>query len=561
MDTTLPAQTFDFVVIGSGFGGSASALRLTEKGYRVLVLERGKRYHDQDFPKTSWNVFKYLWLPVLRCFGMLQISPFQDVFVLHGSGVGGGSLSYANVLMAPDDKLFENPAWKHQADWKSILRPHYDTARRMLGVMPNPRLWHADKMLQEISAELGTRDTFQPTQVGVLFGDNGRKEGEEVPDPFFDGEGPTRHTCIHCGGCMIGCRYNSKNTLVKNYLYLAEKWGTQVWPECEVNDIHPLPPNQPDGARYEVVYRRTTAWIFKPVRVVRARNVVVSASTLGTLRLLFRCRDETRSLLMISHQLGNLVRTNSEALLGVTSRDKSIDYSQGIAITSIIHADRVTAIEPVRYSAGSSLMRYLAGPLIESGGSFWSRSLRAAIQVITHPIDFLRTHVLPGWAQRTTILLVMQTEDNHIRMRLGRGLFTLWRRSLVSQPVREKPIPSKIDIGHQVTRDFARRTNSAPAGTLIEALLNIPMTAHILGGCPFGKDDQEGVVDLDCQVHNYPGLYVVDGSIMPGNPGINPSLTITALAEYAMSRIPPKEGAQVRQPIGVKQERQPELAR
>lgn len=549
---------WDFVVIGSGFGGSVSALRLTEKGYRVLVLERGKRFKDEDFPKTSWNVRRYLWLPALRCFGILQISAFKDVFVLHGSGVGGGSLGYANVLMKPDDILFENPSWKNLADWKCVLEPHYETARRMLGVNPNPRFWRSDAVLKQISEELDRHETFQPTQVGVFFGGKNNTEGDEVPDPFFGGEGPARNTCTHCGGCMVGCKNNAKNTLVKNYLYLAEKWGATVWPECEVRDIRPLPPGQPDGARYEVVYRKTTAWLFKRERTVRARNVVVSASTLGTMRLLFRCRDMTRSLPKISPRLGDLVRTNSEALLGATSRDKSVDYSKGVAITSIFLADPVTAIEPVRYSAGSSLMRFLAGPLVESGGSFWSRLWRTGKKIFMRPSDFMRTHVLPGWAERTTILLVMQTEDNYLSMRYGRHLWTLWGRNLVSKAVADVKIPSKIDIGHQVTRTFSERTNSAPAGSIFEGLLNTPLTAHILGGCPFGRNDQEGVIDLDCQVHNYPGLYVVDGSIVPGNPGVNPSLTITALAEYSMSRIPPQKDTQFRQPIGVVMIDQPE---
>jgi len=544
-------ETFDYVIVGSGFGGSVSALRLTEKGFRVLVLERGRRFRDQDFPKTTWNVFKYMWAPALRCFGILQISSFHDVIVLHGNGVGGGSLGYANVLMVPDDKLFENPAWKHLADWKSVLIPHYATARRMLGVTVNPRFWPADGVLQEIAAELGTEQTFRPTEVGVLFGTNGHQEGIQISDPFFGGEGPARTTCIHCGGCMSGCRYNSKNTLVKNYLYLAEKWGAQVWPECDVRNVRQLPADQPDGARYEVVYRRSTAWLYKPERSVRTRNVVFSAGTLGTLRLLFRCRDETHSLPNISYRLGHLVRTNSEALLGATSREGKVDYSQGIAITSIFMPNAVTAVEPVRYSKGSSLMRFLAGPLVESGGNFPSRLWRTMKKILTRPVDFLRTHVLPGWAQRTTIILVMQTEDNYLQLHLGRSVYTLWKRHLVSQPAEDRRIPNKIDIGHQVTRAFAQKINAAPAGTVNEGLLNIPMTAHILGGCPLGRDDQEGVIDLDCQIHNYPGLYVVDGSIMPGNPGINPSLTITALAEYAMSCIPPKEGAVVRKPIGV----------
>jgi cholesterol oxidase len=543
-------QTYDFVISGSGFGGSVSALRLTEKGYSTLVLERGKRFHDQDFAHSNWNVWKYLWAPKLRCFGILQITPLPNVIVLHGSGVGGGSLGYANVLMQPADKLFENPAWKHLADWKALLLPHFDTARRMLGVTTNPRFWTSDQILKEVAAELGTADTFRPTEVAVLFGKR-ETEGEEISDPFFDGEGPRRNTCIHCGGCLVGCRYNAKNTLVKNYLYLAEKWGAVIWPESEVSEVRPLPAGQTDGARYEVVYHRATDWTRRSAGAVRARHVIFSAGALGTLRLLFRCRDELGTLPEISPRLGELVRTNSEALLGATSRSKEPDYSRGVAITSIFQADEVTAVEPVRYPAGSSLMRFLAGPLVESGGSIAGRFLRTMKKILLRPADFARSYLMPGWAQRTTIILVMQTEDNHIRVRLGRHFFTLFRRGLVSAASDGEGIPSKIDIGHHVVREFAKRINAAPAGSINEGLLDIPMTAHILGGCPYGRDSREGVVGLDNQIHNYPGLYVVDGATMPANPGVNPSLTITALAEYAMSQIPPKEGCVTRPPVGV----------
>ncbi len=543
-------EQFDFVVIGSGFGGSVSAMRLTEKGYRVLVLERGKRYRDQDFARTNWNVFKYLWAPALRCFGILQISPLRDVWVLHGNGVGGGSLGYANVLMQPDDKLFSAAEWKHLADWKMILQPFYDLARRMLGVTENPRLWPADHLINEIASELKQEGTFHPTTVGTFFGEPG-KEGEEVPDPYFNGAGPARSGCIQCGGCMVGCRYNAKNTLVKNYLYFAEKWGAQVRAECEVVDVVPLPPDQPDGARYEVVYRSATAWVFHPRRRVRAHSVVFSAGTLGTLKLLFRCRQVSRSLPKISPRLGDRVRTNSESLLGASSRGSETDFSQGIAITSFFQADEITAVEPVRYPAGSSLMRFMAGPLFESGGSLLSRLLKTVIQILLHPYDFALTYLLPGWARRTTILLVMQTEDNHLRLELGRSLLTAFRYNLISMPDEEARIPSKIDIGHQVTRRFAEKIKGIPAGSINEGLLNVPLTAHILGGCPFGTHDQEGVVDLDCQIHNYPGLYVVDGSIIPANPGVNPSLTITALSEYAMSRVPPKNGHPEKPPLGM----------
>lgn len=543
MDTT-----YDFVIIGSGFGGSVSALRLTEKGYRVLVLERGKRFRDEDFATTNWKFWKYLWAPVLRSFGILQISPFRDVFVLHGSGVGGGSLGYASVLMEPDEAAFNDIGWRRPIDWKAALAPHYATARYMLGVSRNPRLWKADEILRGIAKDLGMEDSFHATDVGIFF--SGReKEGAQVPDPFFDGDGPARNGCIFCGGCMVGCRHNAKNTLVKNYLFLAEKWGTTVQAEAEVRDIRPLKQVAPDGARYEIEYRSSTAWLLKPRRTVRARNVIVSAGALGSLRLLLRCRDITGSLPALSTRLGYMVRTNSEAILGSTNRTLDTDYSQGIAITSIFNADRVTTIEPVRYPARSDLMRLLAGPLI-SHGSIPSRIWQAIWQIVTHPRDFFKVHILPGWAKRSTIVLVMQTEDNRVKMHLGRHLLTGFRKGLVSQRDQEKPIPTQIQVGHRVTREFAEKTGGIPLGSFNEGLFNIPMTAHILGGVPVGEDEQEGVVDANFQVFNYPGLYVIDGSVVPANPGVNPSLTITALAEYAASCIPPKPGAMIRPPVG-----------
>jgi len=291
MDTNIQ-DVYDYVIIGSGFGGSVSAMRLSEKGYQVLVLERGRRYRDEDFPKSNWNIFKYLWLPALRCFGFFQISLLNGVMIAHGNGVGGGSLGYANVLEIPSDPMFENPSWHHLANWKQVLLPHYETARHMLGVACNPKLGLADQLLQDIAKDLGTESTFRATEVGVFFG----TEGELAPDPYFGGEGPTRAGCTFCGGCMVGCRYNAKNTLVKNYLYFAEKWGAQVLPETIVSDIAPLPTGQSDGANYEVTYHRTTAWLRKTRRSVRARKIIVSAGVLGTLKLLFQCRDVSRSL-------------------------------------------------------------------------------------------------------------------------------------------------------------------------------------------------------------------------------------------------------------------------
>jgi cholesterol oxidase len=530
-------QVFDYVIVGSGFGGSVSAMRLTEKGYSVLVLERGKRYREQDFPRSNWIFWKFVWMPILRCFGIWEFTPMELGLALHGAGVGGGSLLYAGVLEVPSDAMFENPSWRNLADWKTILAPHYKTAQHMLGVALNPKLSPADDVLKQIADEMGQGHTFRPTNVGFFFG----PEGKEVPDPYFGGEGPTRRGCDHCGGCMVGCRNNGKNSLDKNYLYFAEKRGAEIRPESEVTDIRPLPAGQPDGARYEVVYQRSTAWFLKPKRRVRARNVVLSAGVLGTLKILFRCRDITRSLPDISPRLGDMVRTNSEALLGVSCRrGNKVDYSKGIAITSIFQGDEVTCIEPVRFPDGSGFILLIAGPLFDKSSNVLVRLARFLWEILRHPLDQIWGHWPFGWARRTTILLVMQTVDNRVRIRLGRSLLTLFRKGLVSKPDMEKALPPRINIAHQVTRNFAAKVNGIAAGSISEALLNMETTAHILGGCPFGKDASEGVVGLDCQIHNYPGLYVVDGSIVPANPGVNPSLTITALAEYAMSQIPPK---------------------
>ena len=529
-------QTFDYIVVGSGFGGSVSAMRLTEKGYRVLVLERGKRYGDHDFPRNNWLVWKYVWLPALRCFGILQITFLKGGIILQGCGVGGGSLGYCNVLEVPDDALFENPSWRDLADWKSILIRHYETARRMLGVAQNPQLSAADNVLREIAEEMGQAHTFRPTYVGVYFG----PEGQEVPDPYFDGEGPPRRGCTYCGGCIVGCRYNSKNSLDKNYLYFAEKWGAEIRPETEVVDVCPLPPGQADEARYELRYRQSTAWLVRPTHTVRTRNVVLSAGVLGTMKLLLRCRDVTGSLSGISPRLGEMVRTNSEALVGAINRTRNVDYSKGISISSIFRGDEVTSIEPVRHPDGSGLMVLLVGPLTESADRVWRRIANLVCDALRHPLDFVRSRNPFGWAYRTTIFLVMQTVDNRLRLRLGRSVLTLFRRGLVSEPDPEHTVPHRIDMAHRITRDFAAKTNGVAGASISESLLNVETSAHILGGCPFGRDASEGVVGLDCQVHNYPGLYVVDGSIVPANPGVNPSLTIAALAEYAMSVVPQK---------------------
>lgn len=542
-------EIFDYVIIGSGFGGSVSAMRLTEKGYRVLILERGKRFEDKDFPKSNWNIWKYLWLPALRCFGDFEMTFMNGLLALHGAGVGGGSLMYANVLMEPDENSFRNPAWKSLVDWKKELEPHYAEARKMLGVTKNPRLYYTDDRLREVSKELGREETFQSTDVGVYFGDP-NMEGVTVSDPYFNGEGPQRAGCNYCGGCMVGCRYNAKNTLVKNYLYFAEKKGAIIVAEAKVKDIRPITTfsgldkieSYSESTQFDITYSSSTAALIKPEKHIKTRNVIIAAGALGTMELLFRCREITQSLPKISTKLGDKVRTNNENILGVTTRNRDTDLSKGIAIGSVFSADNVTHIEPVRFSDGSSFIRIMTAPLIDSGENIPLRILNTLWEILRHPWDFLYSKFFSRWARYTAILLVMQTEENLTRVRLGRSFFTFGRKGLVIKPEHENAhTASKIKIASKVTRLMAKKMNGIPASSFTDSLFNFPTTAHIMGGVPMGKDDNDGVIGLDFQVHNYPGIYVVDGSVMPANPGINPSLTITALAEYAMSKIKNKD--------------------
>ena len=518
---------YDYVIIGSGFGGSVSAMRLTEKGYSVLVLEKGKRYEDKDFARTNWQFWKYLWLPAIRAHGILQISILKGVMVLHGAGVGGGSLGYANVLEVPSDETFATPAWNQTIKWGEVLCPHYETAKKMLGVARNPKLWKADHVLKEIAEERGMVHTFRATDVGAFFGE----AGVTVPDPFFGGEGPARAGCIHCGGCMVGCRHNAKNTLPKNYLYFAEKNGAEVRAEVEVIDVRPW-----SDARYEITFQSSTS-PFKRKQSVYARNVIFSAGVIGTMKLLLNLRDVKKSLPNLSPRLGDMVRTNSEALLGSIARSNEVDYSKGVSISSIFNADEVTRVEPVRYPDGSSLMRFLGAPLVSDVTSIPARIFRSLTWIFRNPIDFLRATIFPGWAHNVTILLIMQNVDNYMKLRIRRSPLTLFRRGLVAERETDREIQARVDAGHDVTREFAKRIDGAALGSVTENMFNLPTTAHILGGAPMGRNAQEGVVNENFAVHNYEGLYIIDGSIMPANPGVNPSLTITALAEYAMSKI------------------------
>ncbi len=526
-------EELDFVVVGSGFGGSVSALRLSEKGYRVAVLEMGKRWRAEDFAETSWDLRKFLWKPSFGLHGILQLTILRDVFFLHGAGVGGGSLVYANTLLQPPPEAFDDPQWVG-LDWKRELIPHYDTARRMLGAVPSEVMVETDRFLKEVADDMGRGHTFHRATVGVYFG----KPGERVADPFFGGEGPERAGCIRCGACMVGCRHDAKNTLDKNYLYLAEKRGVTIHPETRVVDIRPR-----EGGGYVVTVEDSTG-LFKRRREIHSRGVVVSAGSFGTVDLLLRCR-ERGSLPRVSNMLGNFVRTNSEALLAVRSRRKDVDYSKGIAISAGAFVDEKTHIEIVRYPAGSDAMALLA-TLFTEGGAGPPRWLRWIGNVIRRPWELFRVLLPFGWAKRTAILLVMQPVDNYLRyVRRRRWLWPFSKKTTTKLAAADKPVPVYLPIAQDVAKRLAKKMDGVPQSGLVEVLLNRATTAHILGGCPIGLSPDTGAVDPSGRLFGYDDFYVVDGSIIPANLGVNPSLTITAMAEHIMARVPAKPGSHV----------------
>jgi cholesterol oxidase len=524
---------FDWLVIGSGFGGSVSALRLSEKGYSVGVLECGRRFADHEFPSATADLKRYFWNPRLGMKGIFRLTTFKDVSVVSGCGVGGGSLGYANTLYVPPNAFFEDRQWADMTDWSSALAPHYTEAQRMLGVVENPYEDPADQLLRELGEELGVGDTYKRTPVGIFFGAEG-ESGKTVPDPFFDGEGPERTGCRLCGRCMVGCPHGAKNTLVKNYLYFAEKRGARVMPERTVLDIRPL--GAADGSDgYEVESVRSGAWLRKERRVQRARGVVVSAGPLGTNRLLQLCRTKG-SLPRISARLGELVRTNSESILAVTvPEDYPDDLIKRVAITSSIYPDPHTHIETVTYGDDGDSMHRL-NTLLVGDGTRATRPLKLLAQMALHPKRFAQVMFPKHWSRRTIIILVMQTLDNAIALRPHKGPFgTFW---LKTEQDPERPMPTFIPVANKAAEWFAKRTGGVAQSSVTEALFNIPTTAHILGGAVIAPDPGRGVVDAHQRVFGYENLLVCDGSAVPANVGVNPSLTITALAEHAMSHVP-----------------------
>jgi cholesterol oxidase len=525
---------YDVLVIGSGFGGSVSALRLTEKGYRVGVLEAGRRFADADFPRTSWDIRKFLWAPRLGCTGIQRIHVLRDVIILAGAGVGGGSLVYANTLYRPEsDAFYRDRQWAHIADWRAELAPYYDQAERMLGVVVNPTMTPADEVMKRVAADMGVGASFRMARVGVFFGAG---PGAEAGDPFFAGAGPRRSGCLECGECMTGCRHNAKNTLVKNYLFLAEQAGATVHPLTTAIAVRPLP----DG-RYAVRATRTGPWwrAWGPSREFTADQVIFAAGAWGTQRLLHRMRA-AGALPEVSARLGALTRTNSEALGGAMTRlatRHEHDFTRGVAITSSIHPDEDTHIEPVRYGKGSNAMGLLS-TLMTNGGGRVPRWVKWLAQAARHPGRLASLYLGIGhWSERSVIGLTMQSLDNSITVRPGRTL--LGRFKLTSEHGHGEPNPTWIPAANEAMRRVASAIDGFPLSSIGE-LADIPMTAHFLGGCVIGDTRENGVVDPYHRLHGYPGLHVVDGSAVSANPGVNPALTITAQAERAMAMWPNK---------------------
>jgi cholesterol oxidase len=530
---------YDVLVIGSGFGGSVTALRLTEKGYRVGVLEAGQRFTAETLPKNSWDVRNYVWAPKLGCKGIQRIHLLKDCVILAGAGVGGGSLNYANTLYEPPQPFYDDPQWSHITDWRAELAPFYDQAKRMLGVVPNPSTTPSDMEMQRLAEQFGKADTYRPTPVGVFFGKDGALQpGETVPDPFFGGAGPERTGCIQCGECMTGCRHGAKNMLITNYLYLAERNGAEIHPLTTVTDVRPRA-----SGGYEVRTVHTGRWLDRRGRTYSADEVVFAAGTYNTQKLLHRLRET--SLPNISSRLGYLTRTNSESLLGVRMLKPQHDYTQGVAITSSWHPDESTHIEPVRYGKGSNAMGLL-NTLMTDGGTRRHRWWQFLRGMLRNPLR-LWLLIPRKWSERVIILLVMQTLNNSITVRRIRTRFG-WKK-LTSEQGEGEPNPTWIPVANAAARQLADNVGGMPGGTWGD-LMNIPMTAHFIGGCVIGDSPATGVIDPYHRLYGHAGLHVVDGSTLSANLGVNPSLSITAQAERAMSMWPNRGEVDQRPALG-----------
>ena len=521
----MKSADFDVVIIGSGFGGSVAALRLTEKGYKVAVLEAGRRFSDKDFPKTSWRLNRFLYLPRLGLRGIQRIHVLPNVLVLAGAGVGGGSLVYANTLYKPPASYFNDKQWKHITDWDSELTPWYDQASRMLGVAQNPYFSPSDKAMKEVADQMGVGHTFKLAPLGVYFGDG---NGVKSKDPFFGGVGPDRDGCLQCGACMTGCRHNAKNTLPKNYLGLAEKAGAKVFPEHTAVKTEQLS----DGS-WKITARKSSAW-FGGKRSFTASNVVVAAGTYNTQKLLHKMKLDG-TLPKISDQLGKLSRTNSEALTGSIMPKGGTDFSKGSAITSSFFPDDHTHVEPVRYGKGSNFMGMLQ-TVMTDGVNIKDRRRQWLRQVVTKPSLVLKIMDVRQWSERTVVALIMQNVDSAISVNGKRGIFGY---RLTSKNDSLIPNATYIPAANEVARRIAEN-NGGIAGGHIGDLVNAPFTAHFVGGCVIADSINNGVIDPYHRVYNYPTMHVVDGASVTANLGVNPSLTITAQAERAFSMWPNK---------------------
>jgi cholesterol oxidase len=499
-------------------------MRLAEKGYSVKVLEKGKRFTAKDFPTSDWNIKRFLWAPLLKCFGFQQLSFFKEVLVLSGAGVGGGSLVYANTHMTPGDEYYYNPVWSHFKDWKKTLAPYYSLAKQMLGTVPLPKLNREDYLLKEVATDMGKADSFGPVNVGVYFGDT-----ENATDPYFSGHGPQRTGCKSCAACMVGCRHGAKNTLDKNYLYFAEKFGATIEAETFVEKV------TFSNGLYTVTVKQSTKW-FSKKKTFTAKGIIFSAGVLGTMNLLLKQKHQYGSLPLLSETLGSNIRTNSESICAVTNVKEKLN--NGVAISSYFNPDAHTHIEIVKYNNESGVLGRLATMAAGPGNGF-VRSAKVIGNIIRKPLAFIKMTLNPYWGKNTLIFLVMQSIDNSMKMRLKRSIFGSYL-SFVNNG--KNRVPAFIEIGQQVMKRFAKKVGGTPQNSINEIMFDMATTAHILGGCPMGKTTDEGVVNDKFEVHGYPNMYVLDGSIIPCNLGVNPSLSITALSEYAMAQIPQKPG-------------------
>lgn len=520
---------YDYIVIGSGFGGSVASLRLVEKGYKVLTLEQGKRFNPEDFPKTNWNLPKYLWIPALRFFGFQKISFYTTASILSGTGVGGGSLVYANTLYMPPDEFFRNTSWSQFGNWKKILEPFYRKASFMLGRNKYTKLNTEDLVLKEVAKEMAAADTFDTVHVGVNF-DSSEKEN----DPYFNGLGPLRKGCIECGGCMVGCRENAKNSLDRNYLWFAEKLGLEILAETKAEKI------TFKNDLYHIEARHITSLLPENKKILKAKGLIVAAGTLGTLELLLKQKYRYNTLPLLSDKLGHQLRTNAETLCAVSGAKEKMN--NGLAITSVFSPDPFTKVEIVKYPDNSNAMKWFFGLSAEGARTSFHRSINLLIRTFTHPGQFFKTVFNFRWSSNLVILLVMQTVDNAMRM--------VWKNTFFGGKMKldnrgQKKVPAYIPVGQEVLNRAAEKVNGIPQNILLEIFFNRPTTAHILGGCPMSDSSGTGVIDSSFKVHGYPDFYITDGSVIQGNIGVNPSLTITAVAEYTMSRIKEKDGSRM----------------